>query len=58
MDTKLTIRTALLMIFDIIGANLAYGCALWLRFEGFDTIPNEYLSGWLGIVPVFLFVFW
>ena len=53
MDTKLTIRTALLMIFDIIGANLAYGCALWLRFEGFDAIPNEYLSGWLGIVPVF-----
>lgn len=52
MDTKSNVRRLLLMIFDVIGANLAYGCALWLRFEGFDTIPENYLSAWLHMVPV------
>ena len=43
---------ALLIIYDIIVINLAYGAALWLRFDlKFSMIPEEYLHAWVSTVP-------
>ena len=45
---------ALLMIYDIAVINLAYGAALWLRFDlKFSMIPEEYLHAWTGTVPAY-----
>lgn len=45
---------ALLMIYDIIVINLAYGAALWLRFDlKFTMIPEEYLNAWAGTAPAY-----
>ena len=38
----------LLMLFDLVAVNFAYGAALWLRFDGkFAAIPAEYLNAFL-----------
>ncbi|MCB6994500.1 polysaccharide biosynthesis protein [bacterium 210820-DFI.6.37] len=63
-DTKATfhihrwIKVALLMmIYDIIAGSLAYGLALWLRFDlRFSTIPETYLRSWLYFTPFFMAV--
>ena len=45
---------ALLIIYDIIVINLAYGAALWLRFDlKFSMIPEEYLNAWVSTVPAY-----
>ena len=45
---------ALLIIYDIIVINLAYGAALWLRFDlKFSMIPEEYLHAWVSTVPAY-----
>ena len=43
----------LLVLFDIIASNLAYGIALWLRFDcRMSTIPAAYFHGWFMLVPI------
>ena len=45
---------ALLIIYDIIVINLAYGAALWLRFDlKFSMIPEEYLHAWVSTVHAY-----
>ena len=44
----------LMMIYDIIAMNAAYGLALWLRFDlHFSMIPQTYLYSWLYFSPFF-----
>ena len=46
----------LMMIYDIIAMNAAYGLALWLRFDlHFSMIPQTYLYSWLYFSPFFTF---
>ncbi len=43
----------LLMIYDVVAMNLAYGAALWLRFDlRFSSIPAVYLLAWLRYIPI------
>lgn len=50
---KSTAIKVLLIIFDIVASNLAYGIALWLRFDcRMSMIPDNYLHGWLLLIPV------
>lgn len=44
----------LMIIYDAIAVNVAYGLALWLRFDlRFSMIPELYLDSWLYFAPVF-----
>ncbi len=44
---------ALLMVYDAVAANLAYGAALWLRFDlRYSAIPADYLFTWLRYIPI------
>ena len=47
----------LMMIYDSITVNAAYGLALWLRFDlHFSMIPREYLHSWLQFAPFFTII--
>ena len=53
----------LLIMYDVIAVNLAYGLALWLRFDcKFSAIPSPYLEAWYKFAPFYtafcLLVFW
>ncbi len=53
----------ILIVYDMIAVNLAYGLALWLRFDcRFRAIPQEYLTLWERFIPIYsifcLVVFW
>ncbi len=51
---KSTAIKVLLICFDIIASNLAYGIALWLRFDGrMSMIPEAYVDGWLKFIPIY-----
>ena len=51
---KSTAIKILLIIFDIVASNLAYGIALWLRFDcRMSMIPMSYVHGWLVFVPIY-----
>ena len=54
LGQKWVMIAALLIIYDIIVINLAYGAALWLRFDlKFSMIPEEYLHAWVSTVPAY-----
>ena len=43
----------LLILFDVIIVCLAYGIALWFRFDGrISLIPEQYTHGWLVMCPI------
>lgn len=47
----------LMMIYDAVAVNAAYGLALWLRFDlHFSMIPQGYLFSWLGFSPFFTII--
>ena len=53
----------LLIIYDLIVANMSYFMALWLRFDcRFSKIRPDFLHSWMQFVPVYtvvcLIVFW
>ena len=51
---KSTAIKILLMLFDIISSNMAFGLALWLRFDcRMSMIPAVYLHGWFSFIPVY-----
>lgn len=51
---KSTAIKVLLLLFDIIASNLAYGLALWLRFDcKMSMIPMYYLHEWFVFIPVY-----
>lgn len=51
---KSTAIKILLILFDIIASNLAFGLALWLRFDGrMSMIPEVYLHGWFVFIPIY-----
>ena len=51
---KSTAIKILLILFDIIASNLAYGIALWLRFDcRMSMIPMDYWHGWFVFIPVY-----
>ena len=51
---KSTAIKILLIIFDIIASNLAFGIALWLRFDGkMSMIPEYYLDAWFVFIPIY-----
>ncbi len=62
MKTKLSdklylyhwVRISILLFFyDVIMMNVAYGLALWLRFDfQFSDIPTNYLATWLKYMPI------
>ncbi len=53
---KSTAIKILLILFDIIASNLAFGVALWLRFDGrMSMIPEVYLHGWFVFIPIYSF---
>ena len=53
-DKKTWLIKCLMVLYDIVFANLAYGFALWLRFDfRFSQIPANYFYGWLYFVPIF-----
>ena len=44
----------ILIVYDLIAVNLAYGLALWLRFDcRFSSIPKEYLTLWERFIPIY-----
>ena len=48
---------AMLVVYDIVATNLAYGLALWLRFDlRFSMIPGGYLHAWIASIPVFTII--
>ena len=48
---------AMLVVYDIVATNLAYGLALWLRFDlRFSMIPDGYLHAWITSIPVFTII--
>ncbi len=48
---------AMLVVYDIVATNLAYGLALWLRFDlRFSMIPDDYLHAWITSIPVFTII--
>ena len=62
MKTKLSdklylyhwVRISILLFFyDVIMMNVAYGLALWMRFDfQFSDIPTNYLATWLKYMPI------
>lgn len=51
---KSTAIKILLIIFDLIASNLAFGIALWLRFDGrMSMIPEYYLHSWFVFIPIY-----
>ena len=51
---KSTAIKVLLILFDIIASNMAYGLALWLRFDcKMSMIPMHYWHGWFEFIPVY-----
>ena len=51
---KSTAIKVLLLLFDIIASNMAYGLALWLRFDcRMSMIPMDYWHGWFVFIPVY-----
>lgn len=51
---KAKIMIILLIIFDAVMANLAYGLALFVRFEGhIADIGRAYLDTWFRFIPIF-----
>lgn len=51
---KSTAIKILLIAFDIIASNLAFGIALWLRFDGrMSMIPDVFLHGWFAFIPIY-----
>ena len=51
---KHTAIVILLVIYDIVAVNLAYGLALWFRFDlHFTDIPHEYWFGWIDTIPFY-----
>lgn len=51
---KSTAIKVLLLLFDIIASNMAYGLALWLRFDcRMSMIPMNYWHGWFVFIPVY-----
>lgn len=45
----------LILVYDMIAVDLAYGLALWLRFDlRFSLIPEAYLNSWAGFSPFFM----
>ena len=51
---KSTAIKVLLILFDIIASNLAFGIALWLRFDGrMSMIPDHYLHSWFVLIPIY-----
>lgn len=51
---KSTAIKVLLLLFDIIASNMAYGLALWLRFDcRMSMIPMGYWHGWFVFIPVY-----
>ena len=51
---KSTAIKVLLIIFDIVASNLAFGIALWLRFDcRMSLIPMYYLHGWFVFIPIY-----
>ena len=51
---KSTAIKVLLIVFDIIASNLAFGIALWLRFDGkMSMIPLDYLHAWFVFIPIY-----
>ena len=43
-----------LLIYDVIAINVAYGLALWLRFDcRFSLIPDYYLNAFLGFSMIY-----
>ena len=54
---------ALLMVYDIVAVNLAFGLALWLRFDfDFTSISPIYYSNYLKFAPIYtvvsILIFW
>lgn len=46
--------TLLLVLYDILAVNLAYGIALWIRFDlHYSMIDRKYLIAWLSIIPAY-----
>ena len=45
---------AMLIIYDIVTVNLAFGLALWFRFDcQYSRIPDQYLDAWIAFAPVY-----
>ncbi len=45
----------LMLVYDMMAVDAAYGLALWLRFDlRFSMIPQEYLYSWIGFSPFFM----
>ena len=48
------IISAALFIYDIITVNLAFGLALWFRFDcQYSRIPDPYLNAWIRFIPAY-----
>ncbi len=46
--------TFLLVLYDMIAVNLAYGIALWIRFDlHYSMIDRKYLIAWISIIPAY-----
>ena len=46
-----------MLLFDIVSVNLAFGLALWIRFDClFSLIPDPYIHAWLRFVPIYAVV--
>ena len=51
---KHTVIIILLVIYDIVAVNLAYGLALWIRFDlHFTDIPEVFWYGWVDTIPFY-----
>ena len=49
--------TLYMLLFDIFSVNLAFGLALWIRYDcRFSAIPDGYLHAWLSFVPIYAVV--
>ncbi len=52
-------RKLLIMAADVLAVTIAYGCALWLRFDlRISEIPPEYLRGYGLFLPMEIIVTW
>lgn len=46
--------TMLLVLYDIVAINLAYGIALWIRADlRYSMIDKKYLIAWISIIPAY-----
>ena len=51
---KHTVIVIMLIIYDIVVVNLAYGLALWIRFDlHFTDIPDRFWYGWVDVIPFY-----